>query len=163
VFEAEVMRVEPFGIFVRVNCDNEGKVLNLEGLVHISEVSWEKVSELSTMFKVKDKLKIKLINKDDGRLQFSIKRLTNDPWDKIEDKYPKDKETEGEVVRIANFGALVKLETGVEGLIHVSKLTGGTNLKEGDKVQIYIESIDVQKRKISLGIVETSKKNVIYK
>ena len=64
VFEAEVMRVEPFGIFVRVNCDNEGKVLNLEGLVHISEVSWEKVDELSTMFKVKDKLKIKLINKD---------------------------------------------------------------------------------------------------
>jgi small subunit ribosomal protein S1 len=163
IFEAEVVRVEPFGIFVRVNCDNEGKVLNLEGLVHISEVSWEKVDELSTMFKVKDKLKIKLINKDDGRLQFSIKRLTDDPWDKIEERYPKDKETEGEVVRLANFGALVKLETGVEGLIHVSKLTGGTNLKEGDKVQVYIESIDVQKRKISLGIVETSKKNVIYK
>lgn len=163
IFDAEVVRVEPFGIFVRVNCDNEGKVLNLEGLVHISEVSWEKVDELSTMFKVKDKLKIKLINKDDGRLQFSIKRLTDDPWDKIEERYPKDKETEGEVVRLANFGALVKLETGVEGLIHVSKLTGGTNLKEGDKVQVYIESIDVQKRKISLGIVETSKKNVIYK
>ncbi len=163
VFEAEVMRVEPFGIFVRVNYDNEGKALNLEGLVHISEVSWEKVGELSMIFKVKDKLKIKLISKDDGRLQFSIKRLTDDPWNKIEERYPKDKETEGEVVRIANFGALVKLEVGVEGLIHVSKLTGGTNLKEGDKVQVYIESIDVQKRKISLGIVETSKKNVIYK
>lgn len=163
VFEAEVVRVEPFGIFVRVGCDNQGANLNLEGLVHISEISWEKVSELSSMFKTKDKIKIKLISKDDGRLQFSIKRLTNDPWENIEERYPKDKETEGEVVRIANFGALVKLEVGVEGLIHVSKLSGGVSLKEGENVQVYIESIDVGKRKISLGIVETNKKNVIYK
>ena len=140
-----------------------GAIENLEGLVHISEISWEKVSDLSTMFRAKDKVKIKLINKDDGRLQFSIKRLSDDPWTTIEEKYPKDKEVDGEVVRIANFGALVKLETGVEGLIHISKLTGGVSLKEGEKVQVYIESIDVQKRKISLGIVETSKKNVIYK
>jgi small subunit ribosomal protein S1 len=163
VFDAEVVRVEPFGIFVRVVCDNAGVPLNLEGLVHISEISWEKVSELSSMFKTKDKIKIKLISKDEGRLQFSLKRLTGDPWEKIEGKYPKDKETEGEVVRIANFGALVKLEIGVEGLIHISKLTTGVTLKEGDKVQVYIESIDVKKRKISLGIVETNKKNIIYK
>lgn len=163
IFDAEIMRVEPFGIFVRVNCDNKGTPLNLEGLVHISEISWEKVNELSQMFRAKDKIKIKLINKDDGRLQFSIKRLSDDPWMSIEEKYPKDKEVDGVVVRLANFGALVKLETGVEGLIHISKLTGGVNLKENDKVQVYIESIDVQKRKISLGIVETSKKNVIYK
>ena len=163
VFDADIVRVEPFGVFVRVNCDNKGTPLNLEGLVHIAEISWEKVSELSSLYKNKDKIKIKLISKDEGRLQFSIKRLSDDPWEKIENKYPKDKETEGEVVRLANFGALVKLETGVEGLIHISKLTGGVSLKEGDKVQVYIESIDVQKRKISLGIVETSKKNVIYK
>jgi len=163
VFEADIVRVEPFGVFVRVNCDNKGAPLNLEGLVHISEISWEKVSELSSLYKNKDNIKIKLISKDEGRLQFSIKRLSDDPWEKIENKYPKDKETEGEVVRLANFGALVKLETGVEGLIHISKLTGGVSLKEGEKVQVYIESIDVAKRKISLGIVETSKKNVIYK
>lgn len=163
VFDAEIMRVEPFGIFVRVACNPEGKPLNLEGLVHISEISWEKVDSLQSLYKVKDKIKIKLINKDDGRLQFSLKRLLNDPWEKIEDKYPKDKETEGVVVRLANFGALVKLETGVEGLIHISKLVGGVSLKEGEKVQVYIESIDVAKRKISLGIMETNKKNVIYK
>jgi len=163
VFDADIVRVEPFGIFVRVNCDNKGAPLNLEGLVHISEISWEKVNELSSIYRAKDKIKIKLINKDDSRLQFSIKRLSDDPWSAIEEKYPKDKEVEGEVVRIANFGALVKLETGVEGLIHISKLTGGVSVKEGEKVQVYIESIDVQKRKISLGIVETSKKNVIYK
>ena len=163
VFDADIVRVEPFGIFVRVNCDNKGAPLNLEGLVHISEISWEKVNDLSQIYRAKDKIKIKLINKDDSRLQFSIKRLSDDPWSIIEQKYPKDKEVEGEVVRIANFGALVKLETGVEGLIHISKLTGGVSVKEGETVQVYIESIDVQKRKISLGIVETSKKNVIYK
>ena len=106
---------------------------------------------------------MKLINKDEGRLQFSIKRLTGDPWSGIEKKYSKDKEMEGEVVRLANFGALVRLEVGVEGLIHVSKLAGGVDLNEGDKVQVYIESVDVERRKISLGLVVTDKSKVIYK
>lgn len=163
VFEAEVVRVEPFGIFVRIVLEKGEVRLNLEGLVHISEISWEKVDEVGSMYKSKDRIKVKLINKSEGRLQFSIKRLSDDPWSKIEDRYPKDKEVEGSVVRLANFGALVRLEPGVEGLIHVSKLTGGTEVKEGQKVQVYIESIDVAKRKISLGLVVTDKKNVIYK
>jgi ribosomal protein S1 len=163
VFEADVVRVEPFGIFVRIVLEKGETKLTLEGLVHISEISWEKVDELSTMYKAKDKIKVKLINKSEGRLQFSVKRLGDDPWSKIEEKYPKDKELEGLVVRLATFGALVRLEAGVEGLIHISKLTGGVDLKENEKVQVYIESIDVAKRKISLGLVMTDKKNVIYK
>ena len=162
VFEAEVMRVEPFGIFVRIVLEHGDLRLTLEGLVHISEISWEKVENVGELYKAKDKIKVKLINKSEGRLQFSIKRLADDPWSKIEEKYPKDKELEGVVVRLASFGALVRLEAGVEGLIHISKLAGVT-LKEGDKVEVYIESIDVAKRKISLGIVSMDKKNVIYK
>jgi ribosomal protein S1 len=163
VFDAEVVRVEPFGIFVKVLLDKSGVRLNLEGLVHISEISWEKVENVLQMFKSKDRIKVKLINKSEGRLQFSLKRLSLDPWEKIEDKYPKDKELEGVVVKLASFGALVRLEAGVEGLIHISKLAGGVNVKENDKVQVYIESIDVAKRKISLGLVISDKKNVIYK
>lgn len=161
VFEAEVVRVEPFGIFVRVPYGG----LILEGLVHISEISWEKVEDVTTMFKAKDKIKVKLINKADGRLQFSVKRLGEDPWLKIEEKYPKDKDVEGVVVKIANFGALVRLEPGIEGLVHVSKLggVGGQTLKEGDKAMVYIESIDVAKRKISFGLVVGDKSRVIYK
>jgi len=162
-FEAEVVRVEPFGIFVRINFIVGEEKLILEGLVHISEISWEKVENVSSMFKAKDKITVKLINKSEGRLQFSLKRMSSDPWEKIEEKYPKEKELEGVVVRIANFGALVKLENGVEGLVHVSKLIGGVVLKEGDKVQVYIENVDVAKRKISLGLVSMDKKNVIYK
>ena len=67
------------------------------------------------------------------------------------------------MVRLASFGALVRLEAGVEGLIHISKLAGSPGLKEKDKVEVYIESIDVAKRKISLGLVLSDKKNVIYK
>lgn len=162
VFEAEVVRVEPFGIFVKVEDSHDGKAMKLEGLVHISEISWEKVNDVTGMFKAKDKIKVKLVNKSEGRLQFSLKRLKEDPWSKIEDKYPKDKEFDGEIVKIANFGALVRLEAGIEGLIHISKLVGVV-LKEGEKVQVYIESIDVAKRKISLGLVNTDKSKVIYK
>ncbi len=103
-----------------------------------------------------------LVNKQDGRLQFSIKRLKDDPWKNIETKYSKEKEFDGEVTKIASFGALVRLEPGIEGLVHVSKLAGAT-LKDGEKVQVYIESVDVAKRKISLGLVLSDKKNVLYK
>ena len=162
VFQAEVVRVEPFGIFVKVEESFDGKPMKLEGLVHISEISWAKVDDVTGMFKAKDKIQVKLVNKSEGRLQFSLKRLKEDPWTKIEEKYPKDKEFDGEVVKIANFGALVRLESGIEGLIHVSKLAGVT-LKNDEKVQVYIESIDVAKRKISLGLVNTDKNQVIYK
>jgi small subunit ribosomal protein S1 len=158
-FEAEVVRVEPFGVFVRI----DKGAMRLEGLVHISEISWEKVENVMVMFKPKDKISVKLINKDEGRLQFSIKRLQADPWEKIEEKYAKDKEVGGVVVKIANYGALVRLESGVEGLVHVSKLTSGINFKEGDTLEVYVESVDVAKRKISLGLVETDKSKVIYK
>lgn len=163
IFEAEVVRVEPFGVFVKIVLEKGSLKLNLEGLVHISEISWEKVEDVTKLFKAKDKIKVKLINKTDGRLQFSVKRLSEDPWAKIEDKYPKDKEVEGVVVKQAAYGALVRLEVGVEGLIHISKLAGNTSIKDGDTVQVYIESIDVPKRKISLGLVETDKNQVMYK
>ena len=164
VFETEVIRVERFGVFVKIVIGGKGQLV-LEGLVHISEISWEKVDEVGTLFKPKDKVKVKLINKTDGRLQFSIKRLTDDPWNKIEERYPKDKEVEGVIVRTASYGMLVRLEPGVEGLINVSKLGGmtGQALKEREKVEVYIESIDVVKRKISLGLVVSDKKQVIYK
>ena len=157
-FEAAVVRVEPFGIFVKVSLDK----LTLEGLVHISEISWEKVDNLSGLFKVGDQIRTLLISKEEGRLQFSVKRLLPDPWKGIDKRYPKDREIEGEVVRLANFGALVRLEAGVEGLVHVSKFTPETKMVLGDKIRVYIESLDVERRKISLGLVLTQKP-LIYK
>lgn len=162
IFNAEIIRVEPFGIFIKIFIDKKNKKLSLEGLVHISEISWEKVEKVTNTYKPKDKIKVKLINKNDGRLQFSIKRLESDPWENIGDKYFKDKDVDGEVVRLANFGVLVRLEPGIEGLIHISKLSNNVDLKKGNKIRVYIESIDLNRRKISLGLVLT-KKPLMYK
>lgn len=163
-FDSKIVRVEPFGLFVHVEVEaSEDKRVTLEGLVHISEISWEKVERVDQLYRAGSVIKVKLINKDEGRLQFSIKRLMPDPWTEIEKKYTKDEEFEGTVTKIASYGALVKLEAGVEGLVHISKLTGGVNFVEGDKIKVYVESIDVAKRKMSLGLVMSDKSKVLYK
>ena len=158
-FKAKVVRVEPFGLFVQIKVKNKP----LEGLVHISEVSWEKVEDLPQMYQVGDEVEVLLLNKEDGRLQFSIKRLTPDPWADIEKKYPVDKQFKGEVVRLASFGALVRLEPGIEGLIHISKIPPEAKLEVGQKVRCYVESLDKENRRLSLGLVLTGKKLPIYK
>ena len=164
VFESKIVRVEPFGLFVHIEIDvGEDRKATLEGLVHISEISWEKVEKVDELYRAGTTIEVKLINKDEGRLQFSIKRLQPDPWENIDKKYPKDEEFEGVVTKIASYGALVRMEPGVEGLVHISKLTGGITFAQGDKIKVYIESIDVPKRKMSLGLVVSDKSKVIYK
>ena len=154
IFEAEVARVEPFGLFILVPLTKEVEV---EGLVHISEVSWEKVTDLTQMFKVGEKVKVMLLNKAGDKLQFSIKRLKPDPWEGIEKKYPVDSPVKGKVVEITDFGALVNLEPGIEGLIHISKIPPKVKLKEGEKVKCFIEHIDKERRRLSLVLTPTEK------
>jgi small subunit ribosomal protein S1 len=158
--EGKVSGIMPFGIFVQISQD---KML-LEGLVHISEVSWERVDDLNKMFKVGQKVKVKVleINKDTAKLNLSMKQLEADPWTKIVKKYPVDKKAKGKVVRLVAFGAFVELEAGVEGLIHISKIPAEYNIKVGQKVDIYVESVDLEKRRMSLGLV-LKEKPVGYK
>jgi small subunit ribosomal protein S1 len=158
-FEAEIVRVEPFGLFVEIEKGDQ----KLEGLVHISEISWEKVENLEDHFNVGDEVGVMLIDKKDNRLQFSIKQLEEDPWENIEEKYPEDGQFKGEVVRLASFGALVRLEPGIEGLIHISKIPPEVDLEKGQEVQCYVESLDKENRRLSLGMVLTGKKLPIYK
>lgn len=158
--EGKVSGIMPFGIFVQIGQD---KML-LEGLVHISEISWERVEDLNKLFKVGQKVKVKVleINKDTAKLNLSIKQLGDDPWAKIAKKYPVEKKAKGKVVRLVAFGAFVELEAGVEGLIHISKIPAEYNIKVGQKVDIYIESVDLEKRRMSLGLV-LKEKPVGYK
>jgi len=154
-FEAEVVRVEPFGLFIRVDYTvgkEEKKNIRLEGLVHISEISWEKVEDLTKMYHAGNKVEVCLVNKEGDKLQFSIKRLKPDPWSNIEEKYPKDNEIKGIVTQITNFGALVRLEPGIEGLIHVSKIPPQTQLKVGETVNCFIEHVDKNSRRLSLEL-----------
>jgi small subunit ribosomal protein S1 len=158
VLEATVTQVAPFGLFVKATVDKE----EVEGLIHISEVSWQKVEDLSKNFKPKDKLTVKVINLDSGRVQFSLKQLLPDPWEELEKKYPIEARLSGKVVRLTSFGALVEIEPGIEGLVHISKIPPETVINEGEKIDVYIESIDKKSRRISLGLV-LSQKPLEYK
>ena len=153
VLEGEVVGLMPFGLFVRAG------VPAMEGLVHISEISWEKVDDPAKFFKQGDKVKVKVLAVDErlGKLNLSIKQLTPDPWSQIAQKYPVETQTTGEVVRVAAFGTFVKLEAGIEGLIHVSKYPTGKEFKLGEKVNCFVESVNVEERKMSLGIVLSAK------
>jgi small subunit ribosomal protein S1 len=161
-FDAEVVRVEPFGLFVKIKGDKKKNLPNLEGLVHISEVSWDKVGNLSSLFRRGDKVKVVLVSKEDEKLQFSIKRLARDPWADIEKKYPKDSPIEGTVTQVTNFGALVKFEPGIEGLVHVSKIPPQVKIGEGEKISCFVERIDKENRRLSLELAMTQKP-LIYK
>jgi len=163
-FDGEVTGTMSFGLFVKVKIkdgkkkDEKGS-LSLEGLVHISEISWEKVEDPSKFYKQRDKVKVKVlaIDKKTGKLNLSIKQLKNDPWENIEKSYPLESKIKGEVIRLAPFGVFVNLDKGIEGLIHISKVPAEKSLKVGDKVDCFIESIDKEARKMSLGLVLKAK------
>lgn len=151
IIKGKISGIAPFGIFVDVD--------GIEGLVHISEVAWEKVENLSEHFKVGNEVEVMVldINVNEGKLNLSIKRLTPDPWKNILDRYPIEASVSGEVVRSAPYGIFVKLEPGIEGLLHISKITPGKEPKIGDKLECLVEKIDTVKRKISLTLVPTAK------
>jgi ribosomal protein S1 len=166
VYEGIVSSIYDFGCFVRISLSEsakkkknaqKAKSANLEGLVHISELSWDKVKSPSDFVSVGDKVKVKVIGKTRGKLALSIKQAQKDPWDDIEKKYNKDKKAKGTVVRLSDFGMFVGLEAGVEGLVHMTKIPPGKKYSRGDEVKIYVEDVDKENRKLSLGLVLTEK------
>jgi ribosomal protein S1 len=151
VYDAKVLGVSEFGIF----CEVEG----VEGLIHISEISWEKVTDASSYVTPNETIKVMVVekNENDLKLNLSIKRLSDDPWKKIEEEYPKDKELEGEIIRKEHYGYFVRLAPGVEGLIHISKLSGDENFEIGKKVKVFVERVNKKERKMSLVLPQKSK------
>jgi len=140
------------------------KDLYLEGLVHISEISWEKVDNLPKLYKTGQKVKVKVIGVEEGtgKLTLSIKRLKPDPWEELVKDFKKGAKVKGKITKLAGFGAFVKLKAGVEGLIHISKIPADRDMKVGDEVEVYVESLDKKQRRISLGLV-LKEKPVGYK
>lgn len=156
-YQAKVTGVANFGIFVVVPITKEG--VEIEGLIHISEIAWEKVEDPNKYVKASDKVDVMIIgiDKASGRLNLSMKQLTPDPWKEIDKKYKPEQQVTGRITRISSFGSFVNLETGVEGLIHISKIPPGEELKENMKVECMIETVDPIKRKISLSLIPKAK------
>ncbi len=153
-YEGTVSGIVPFGLFVNLDL-GDAETGNLEGLVHISEIAWEKVANPNDYFKAGQKVKVMVISTDPqtGKFNLSIKQLSVDPWQDLAKKYTVDQAVNGKVTKLSTFGAFVELEKGLEGLIHISKIPASVELKEGEKVTCSIEGIDFQKRKISLALV----------
>lgn len=163
-----VTGVMPFGVFVKIRVsDEKGKektAEELEGLVHISELSWTKVADPKSLVKEGDEVRVKVIgvDEDSGRLALSIKQLTPDPWQEMAKKYPVESKVTGKVTRLASFGAFVELPGGIEGLLHISKIPAEFPIKPGDEVECFVESVDPEKRRLGLGLVLKAKP-VMYK
>lgn len=153
MFDGIVTTVYDFGCFVKVDY----KKIPIEGLVHVSEISWDKVSVPALVLKTGDQVKVKVIGKKDNKLAFSIKQTLGDPWDNVAEKYKPEMRVEGTVTRVSDYGVFVSLESGLEGLIHITKIPPDKNLSRGDKVNVNIEEVDKKNKKISLGLVLTEK------
>ena len=154
--EGVVTGVVDFGVFVNV----EG----IEGLVHISEISWERVNNPSDYVKTGQTIKAKIIAIDKDRLSLSMKQLTQDPWLTEVQNFSKGDKVEGTVTRITPFGAFVQVSPAIEALVHISEL-GDSNNVDPEKVftlnerkEFVILDIDKENRKISLSLGESNKK-----
>lgn len=148
----KVTGIAPFGLFVNA----EG----LEGLVHLSEISWDKVSNPSDFYKIEEDVDVQVIGLNDNgkRVAYSIKRLKPDPWKNIVKKYKVGETVNGEISSIADYGAFVKIEDGLNGLIHISELSHKLVknprdiVAQGEKVKVMIISISNDDRHLGLSL-----------
>lgn len=158
VIDGVITGIKPFGIFVAVEVplSEKGGIGVLEGLVHISEVSWDKVDDLTAMYKKGQRIKAQVlaINEEHGKLTLSVKQLQDDPWDDFAAKYPEGTTLSGVVSKVVPFGVFVSVSPGIEGLIHESKLSG-VPYAQGDEVSVVIDSIDTDQRRVRLSPAAT--------
>jgi small subunit ribosomal protein S1 len=153
--KGKVSSITDYGLFVEVE-------KGVEGLVHISEVSWtERINNLSKHYNVGDEVEVNIValDKDNRRMSLSIKRLHEDPWKVVADKFKVGDKITGPITNITDFGVFVQLYDGVDGLVHISDISWTEHVvhpadryKKGDVVDVTILSIDPENKKISLGI-----------
>lgn len=153
VLEGRVTGIMPFGLFVELKGSGRQKALEkLEGLVHISEVAWEKVAHPRDLYRVNDKVKVKVLEVDPGlfKVALSIKQTVKNPWEGAEKRYKVGDVVAGEVLKIVPFGAFVRLEPGLDGLIHVTETTGP--LKVGEKVKALVLEVNPTEQRLALSL-----------
>ena len=152
-----VARVESFGAFIEVE---EG----IEGLLPVSEMSWQRIRHPADVAKEGDTLRLVVLSIDPAakRLSFSLKQAGPDPWATVKDRFAVDTVVTGKVTRLVDFGAFVELEPGLEGLIHISELdnrrvrTAGDVVKEGQEVKVRVLEVDKDARRVSLSLRRAS-------
>jgi len=151
----EVTGLVDFGIFIKLE---EG----LEGLVHISEIDWGLVENPKTMFKIGEKVRVKVIEIKDDKISLSIKALKENPWREAEKKYKKDDIVEGVIIKFNKYGALASIEEGIAGLVHVSEFGSEEKLREklemGKLYSFKITLFETKEQKMALSFVDKNSK-----
>ena len=155
--EGRVKNITDFGVFIDLG--------GLDGLLHITDLSWGRINHPSQLVKLDDTIKVKVIDYDEDkrRVSLGLKQLTEHPWENVEERYPVGTLIKGSVVSMTNYGVFLEIEPGVEGLIHISEMSWTRHIKNpselyqmGEEVEAQVLSIDTDDRKISLGVKQLS-------
>lgn len=150
VVEGSITAVTDFGVFVSFG-------ENLEGLIHISELAWQRIDDPADLFKVGDKIKAEVINIDGSKIFLSSKKLIKDPWDGVEKKYKVNQIVKGKILKINPFGLFVELDKDIHGLAHVSQieLGAGQKINELFKIedQLDFEIVSIEPKQHRLGLI----------
>ena len=153
VLEGTVKNITSYGVFIDLG--------GVDGLIHITDLSWSRINHPSEILELDQQLNVVILDFDDNksRIQLGLKQLSQHPWDALGDNIKEGEKVKGKVVVIADYGAFVEIEDGVEGLVHVSEMSWSTHLRSaqdfvsvGDEVEAVVLSIDRETRKMSLGI-----------
>ncbi|KKQ88147.1 MAG: RNA binding S1 domain protein, partial [Berkelbacteria bacterium GW2011_GWA2_38_9] len=136
--EGTVTGIVDFGIFVKIG---EGKS-EIEGLVHISEIAWGRVTNLTELYKVGDKIKVLIVSTDENRVSLSVKRLQNDPWRTAAKKYKISDTMNGEVTKITDYGLFVRIDNEIDGLVHLSEMMA----EKAEKIEDISEKFEIGKK-----------------
>ncbi|MEH0020106.1 MAG: 30S ribosomal protein S1 [Desulfobacter sp.] len=156
VMDGIVKNITEYGVFVDLG--------GVDGLLHITDISWGRVKHPSELFSVGDQITVKILSFDfeKERVSLGMKQLTPDPWTTAVDKYPINSKVEGRVVSLTDYGAFIELEEGVEGLIHVSEMSWTRKIRHpsqmvavGEEVEAVVLDLKPDNRRISLGIKQT--------
>jgi small subunit ribosomal protein S1 len=156
VIDGLVKNITDYGAFIDLG--------GIDGLLHVTDMAWRRVNHPSEILNVGDTVKVQIIriNPETQRISLGMKQLQSDPWSAIAEKYPVGAKIKGAVTNIADYGAFVELEPGVEGLIHVSEMSWtkknthpGKIVSTSQQVEVQVLEVDPQKRRISLGLKQT--------
>ena len=153
VLKGIVKNITDYGAFIDLG--------GIDGLLHITDMSWGRINHPSQMFEVGQEIEVKVLSYDESRQRVSLgyKQLQNDPWLTVGERYQVNARVKGTVVSLTDYGAFVEMEQGVEGLIHISEMSWSKRIKHpskvvqvGDEVEVVILAIDTENRRISLGM-----------
>lgn len=151
--EGTVTAVTDFGVFVEF-------ADKLEGLIHISEIAWQRIDNPHDFVKVGQKIKAEIIEIENSKIFLSMKKLANDPWTGVEDKYKVGQKVKGQIIKVNPFGLFVELEKNIQGLAHVSQLSDKGQInptdiaKAGDEMELYVVSIEPNNHRLGLSLVK---------